>query len=62
MRNKKSAKKFTYEWNDGGEEKDLDEEIVELLEDQLPQGLALLNRQLCKYILLSIWIIHLSLL
>ena len=37
-----------YERDDGGEQEDLDQEVVELLEDELPEGLALLGRELCK--------------
>ena len=35
--------------DDGGQQKDLDQQVIKLLEDQLPQGLALLGWQLCKY-------------
>ena len=36
------------EGDDGGEEQDLDKEIVELLEHQLPQGFSLLGGKFCK--------------
>ena len=37
---------FAYERDDGGEKQNLDQEIIELLEDQLPDGLALFSGEL----------------
>ena len=35
------------EGDDGGEEQDLDEQVIELFQDQLKDGLSLLDGQLC---------------
>lgn len=39
----------TNERDDGGQQQNLDEQIIELLEDQLPQGFALLRGHLCNF-------------
>ena len=36
------------EGDDGGEEEDLDEQVVKLFQDQLENGLSSLHRQLCR--------------
>ena len=38
--------KVTYKWDYGSHEENLDEKVVELLQDELQDGLALLHGQL----------------
>merc|ERR1719342_2034219 len=47
------------EGDDGGEEQDLDKQVIELFQDQLKDGLSLLNRQLVGAVLLLV-LLHLS--